>query len=122
MSTNVILVGRISHDLELKKTNSDKSVLNFKVACRNSNKETVFIPVTAWETNADNIYKYSGKGKRIYVQGEWRFNTWEKDGTKHQDPYINLENYEFCDPKPDDDKTLFEEQFPEESSSLEENN
>jgi len=118
MSTRIILVGRISHDLELKVTaNNKKKVLNFNLACRNSDNKTVFIPVTAWEKNAENISTYSGKGKRLYVEGEWRINVWEKDGIKHKDVFVNLENYEFCDPKPDDEQTLFEEQFSDESLS-----
>ena len=112
MSAKVTLLGRITEELVLKKTKNGKDVLNFTLACRLSNKTTGFYDVTAWGMAAENIAKFSGKGKKLQVEGELRENTYESNGTKHTNTFINLEGFEFCSDRSKDEGEVFEDQFP----------
>lgn len=71
----VTLMGRITHDLELKQTSTGVSVLTFSMAVdrnyeNNGERETDFIPVICWRRNAEFVYKYFGKGSMILVEGQ----------------------------------------------------
>ena len=48
MFNKVTLVGRISTDLELRYTGSNKAYCRFNLAVNRMNKGTDFIPVTVW--------------------------------------------------------------------------
>lgn len=70
----VILVGRISNDLELLTTKSGINYVRFSLAVsrRNSNNDiTDFIPVTAWRNTAVFLSNNSMKGSRILVEGSF---------------------------------------------------
>ena len=61
MINNVVLVGRLTRDPELKTTNSGTSVCSFTVAVDNrqknpdGSKSTSFIPCTVFNQAADNM-------------------------------------------------------------------
>lgn len=71
----VTLMGRITHDLELKQTQSGVFVLSFLLAVDrnyeiNGQRESDFIPVVCWRSTAEFVHKYFGKGRMILVEGE----------------------------------------------------
>lgn len=76
MFNKIILMGRITHDLELKTTPNGVSVCTFRVAVdrrfRNSEneKQTDFFNVVAWRQQAEFIAKYFAKGRMVLVEGE----------------------------------------------------
>ncbi|MBQ3418529.1 MAG: single-stranded DNA-binding protein [Erysipelotrichaceae bacterium] len=84
MINNVVLIGRITKDLELRKTQSNLSVISFTLAVeRNIKKEdgtkdTDFINCVAWRQSADFLYQYANKGDLIGVSG--RLTTRNYDG------------------------------------------
>ena len=85
MLNKTIIIGRLTRDLELRKTNEGKSVLNFSVAVnRQYNKEqTDFINCIAWEQTADFMSKYLNKGALISVEGRIQTGSYEgTDGKK----------------------------------------
>lgn len=71
MINSCTLVGRITKDPELRKTESNKSVLSFTLACGDKyNKEhTDFINCVAWNQSADYLSKYAVKGNIIGLTG-----------------------------------------------------
>lgn len=72
---NVSLLGRIATDLEMKRTQNNKSYISFSLAVdrfSNGNKTADFIRCTAWGKNAENIVKYFSKGSLIAVNGSIR--------------------------------------------------
>lgn len=90
MLNRVILMGRITHDLELKQTPSGISVLSFPVAVdrdyskNGAEKQTDFINCVAWKQTAEFIGRYFGKGRMIALEGQLRTRTYDdKNGTKH---------------------------------------
>lgn len=69
---NVCLMGRITHDLELKGTQTGKNYLRFSIAVNRNfgdEKQTDFIDCIAWERTAEFIAKYFSKGSMIAIVG-----------------------------------------------------
>ena len=88
---SVSLVGRLTKDIETKKTSSGLSVASFTVACdRRKSKEAAegeptadFISCVAWRQSADFLGDYARKGDRIGVRGRIQTRNYDdKDGRK----------------------------------------
>lgn len=82
---NVVLVGRLANDIELRKTESNKSVASFTVAIDEgygNEKSTNFIRCTAWQQSADFMAKYAKKGDYVAVNGHIKTGSYEKNGQK----------------------------------------
>ena len=89
MINRVVLVGRLTRDLELRKTNSDKSVVSITIAVDNRGKTqdgqrtASFIPVTIWNELANTVAKFCHKGSLVAVDGRLLQRNFEKkDGSK----------------------------------------
>ena len=84
----VIMIGRLTKDPEVKKTQSNKTVANFTVAINDKfNKDkTDFINCVAWEKTADYLGNYVKKGNLIAVEG--RISTRNYDGSDGKKVYI----------------------------------
>ena len=83
MINNVVLVGRLTRDPELRKTQQGTSVVSFTVAVnrRFNRDETDFINVVAWNQTADFLAKYGDKGALVGVEGRLQTRNYEdKDG------------------------------------------
>ena len=79
------LTGNICGELELKRTQSGKSVMTFNLAVKRPYKKdtTDFIPVVVWNQNADYLSKYARKGTKIEVSGKLTTRSYEdKEGKK----------------------------------------
>lgn len=93
----VILIGNITKDLELKKTQTGKSVLEFSIATNDGNKVAKFHDCKAWEKTAELIAQYCKKGSKICVEGKAWYDEFEKDGRKLKSKYILVNTVEFLD-------------------------
>ena len=76
---NIVLIGRITKDPELKYTNNGKGNTRFTLAVQRNKDEADFINCVAWEKTAENIAEYFKKGSQIAVQGSIRTGSYEKD-------------------------------------------
>ena len=71
----VILVGRLTKDVELRKTTTNTSVCDFTVAInrrysnKDGEKQADFIDCTAWRQSAELLSNYARKGDIVYVEG-----------------------------------------------------
>ena len=109
MLNRVVLMGRITHDLEVKRTQSDIAVLQFSVAVERNyskqgeEKQTDFISCVAWRQTAEFISKYFGKGRMIALEGSLRTRTYDdKNGVKHYITEVYVDNASFTgEPKAD---------------------
>lgn len=82
----IILVGRITKDLELRYTPSNKAVVQISLAVNNGKDDTSFITLTAFDKLAELLSKYSKKGDLIGTQSIIKNHNWEdKNGNKHYD-------------------------------------
>lgn len=96
----VILTGRITKDLELRKTKSDKSVCEFTLATnRVGSEDADFISCMVWNQQAQNLCKFQGKGSLIAVFGELRTDSYEIEGQKRYKTYVLVSNVEFLSKK-----------------------
>ena len=74
MYNKVILMGRITHDLELKTTPSGANVCSFSIAVdrrfqqKGEEKKSDFFNIVAWRQQADFVTRYFGKGRMILVE------------------------------------------------------
>lgn len=75
MINRVVLVGRITKDPELRKTQSGISTVSFTVACnrrftsKGQEQQTDFINCVAWKQTADYMANYVKKGALLGVEG-----------------------------------------------------
>ena len=96
MINRVVLVGRLTKDVEVRKTTSGLSVASFTVACdrRGSrsqdnagNQQTAdFISFTAWRQAADFLEQYTAKGSLVGIDG--RIQTRSYDGADGHRVYV----------------------------------
>ena len=91
MINNVVLVGRLTKDVEIRKTQSGLSVASFTVACdrrlsqeqKNNNEQSAdFISCVAWRGSADFLGKYAHKGDTVGVEGRIQTRNYDRDGQK----------------------------------------
>ena len=117
MLNTVVLLGRITQDIELKSTTGGTSVIQFTVAVdrnfskKGEEKQTDFIYCVAWKQTADFISKHFGKGRMIAIEGRLQSRTYDdKNGTKHYITEIIVENVSFTgEPKPQDNYSAYGE-------------
>lgn len=74
MINRVVLVGRLTKDPMLRKTQSGTSVTSFTVACNRrvgagQEPQTDFINCVAWNRTADIVSQYTHKGSLVGVEG-----------------------------------------------------
>ena len=102
---NVVITGNLTKDVELKNTQSGKSVANMSVAVsRRFNKdETDFFDVQLWGKIAEVAAEYLRKGSKVGIIGSLQQQRWEKDGKKFSKVIINGDQLEFLDSKKKDD-------------------
>ena len=86
MNNTLICIGRITKNLELRYTTSNKAVVNIPLAINNGKDDTTFIDVVLYGTIAETTYKYCKKGGLVGVQAKVVNNKWtDKDGKNHYD-------------------------------------
>ena len=96
-----ILIGRLTRDPELIKTNTDLSVCKFTLAInrnfkdKDGNEQTDFIPIVVWRNQAENCAKYLKKGSQCAVTGTIQTRSYDKDGEKRYVTEIVADNVEF---------------------------
>ncbi len=76
MYNKVVMLGRVTQDLELKTTPTGVSVLSFSIAVdrryqtKGEEKKADFFNCVAWRNEAEFISRYWTKGRPILVEGE----------------------------------------------------
>lgn len=102
MINKVILSGRLTHDIELKNTQSGTAVTQFSLAVERSfarqgeERQTDFITCVAWGKTAEFINRFFSKGRSIAVIGNLRSRTYDdKNGTKHYVTEVYVDEAQF---------------------------
>lgn len=100
MLNKVMIMGRITADLEVKKTNSGKEYVNFSVAVdqppRVGEKRADFFRCTAWGSTAVFIGRYFKKGSMILLEGAMHNDDYtDKDGVKHYGMSMTVQSVSF---------------------------
>ena len=109
MLNRIILMGRLTHDPELRKTQSGVSVCSFSIAvdrdykAQNGEKETDFFDIVTWRATADFVSKFFTKGRMAVVEGRLQNRDWvDKDKNKRRSAEVIADNVYFGDSKPKD--------------------
>lgn len=111
MLNRICIMGRITRDLELRRTQDGTAVTSFTVAVDDDfkskatgEKKTYFLDVVAWRQLAESVCQYLGKGRMIVVEGKLTVRDWtDKDGNKRRNAEIIADNIYFGDSKKDNE-------------------
>lgn len=101
----VILMGNLTRDPELRTTPGGQSVCSFSLAVNRSwqgqdgqTQEAVdYFDVTAWGKLGELVNQYMAKGRKCLVQGRLSQRSWEKDGQKHNKVEVVASDVTFLD-------------------------
>ena len=86
----VILMGNLTRDPELRTTPNGQSVCSFSLALNRSYKgsdgnwqeATDYVDVVAWAALGERVNQYVTKGRPVLVSGRLQSRSWEQDGQK----------------------------------------
>lgn len=122
MINNVLIVGRITHDLELRKTSADKSVCEFSVAVNRIGQDTTdFITCQVWNKQAENLVKYCEKGCLIGIEGCLRIDQYkDKEDKTRTKAYVLANKLYFLQTKKQEAKQEKSEKSKEEKDLFKE--
>ena len=108
MLNKIFIMGRLTRDPELRRTQSGTPVTSFSLAVdrdfksQSGEKETDFIDVVAWRSTAEFVAKYFTKGRMAVVEGRLQMRDWtDKDGNKRRSAEVVADNLYFGDSRRD---------------------
>ena len=108
MLNHIVVMGRLTKDPELRRTQNGTAVTSFSLACdrdykpENGERETDFLDIVAWRSTAEFVQKYFSKGRMAVVAGRLQIRPWtDRDGNKRRSAEIVAENVYFGDSKRD---------------------
>lgn len=86
----VILMGNLTRDPELRQTPNGQNVCSFSLALNRSYKgadgnwqeATDYVDVVAWGPLGERVAQYLSKGRPCLVNGRLQSRSWEQDGQK----------------------------------------
>lgn len=97
---SVVLIGRLTKDIELKYTASELAVARFTLAIDEGfgdKKKTNFVPCLAFGKTAENMERFVDKGQKLAVQGRFSTGSYEKDGQKRYTFDVVADRVEFIE-------------------------
>ena len=108
MLNNIVIMGRLTRDPELRRTQNGVAVDSFTLACerdfaaRGETRETDFVDIVAWRYTAEFVEKYFSKGQMAIVTGRLQIRNWEdKEGNKRRSAEILADHVYFGEAKRD---------------------
>ena len=127
MINNVVLVGRLGNDPELKHTSSGTAVTNFRLAVNrpprrdapDGEEQTDWLDIVAWATVAENCAKYLAKGALVGVEGRVQSRSWEtQDGQRRYAVEISARSVQFLESKTEAERRRSGKEQPVASGSV----
>jgi single-strand DNA-binding protein len=104
-----MLTGRLSNDVESRKSPSGKPIATFTLAVSKKSKtnEAIFLPIVTWDSNAQSCATYLKKGSRVAFIGEINVRSYDDaEGIKRWVTEIVAETVEFMDKKPNEERVI----------------
>lgn len=109
MLNKIFIMGRLTREPELRRTQGGNAVTSFALAVdrdfksADGTKETDFIDVVAWRSTAEFVSKYFSKGRMAIVDGRLQMRDWtDKEGNKRRSAEVVADNIYFGDSKRED--------------------
>lgn len=111
MLNNIVIMGRLTRDPELRRTGSGTAVASFTLAVDRDfsgkdggEKEVDFIDCVAWRHTGEFVSKYFTKGRMAVVSGRLQIRPWtDKEGNKRRSAEVIAESVYFGDSKKESD-------------------
>ena len=105
----IVIMGRLTRDPELRRTQSGTAVASFTLAVDrdfkskdSGEKQADFIDCVAWRSTGEFVSKYFTKGRQAVVEGRLQLRDWtDKDGNKRRSAEVVAESVYFADSKHD---------------------
>jgi len=101
---NVVLVGRLANDPEMKYTPSGMPITTFRLAVDRGRKndagedQTDWLNIVAFQKTAELVAQYCDKGSLVGIEGRIQSRTWEgQDGKKNYSVEIVANNVRFLE-------------------------
>ena len=105
----VILIGRVTKDIELQSTTSGTNYVQFDVAIDNgkddegNQRPAEFVNCTAWEKRAETLSIYVKKGHKVAIEGSIKTDKYQNaEGENRYRTYVLVKGFEFLESKPKD--------------------
>lgn len=106
MLNKIFLMGRLTRDPELRRTQSGTAVASFALAVdrdykdQDGQRETDFVDIVAWRSTAEFVSKYFSKGRMAVVEGRLQVRSWtDKDGARRRTTEVVADSVYFGDSK-----------------------
>lgn len=96
---HVILIGRLTKDIDLQSTRNGKHVAQFNIGVRRDKDTSDFPTCVAWGKTAELLQKYCQKGSLIGVEGSIQTSNYQKDGRTVYKTVIAVSSVEFLSSK-----------------------
>lgn len=114
----VILLGRLTRDVELRTTTTGKNVAELSLAVDRGNDEADFFDVVAWDKTAELLSQYTQKGSKVLVQGRLRQESWDdkETGKKRSKVVVTAFDVTFLDSKTSGDSVQRQDVLPDDES------
>ena len=111
MLNQIVIMGRLTRDPELRRTGSGTAVASFTLTVDRDfsgrdggEKETDFIDCVAWRQTGEFVSKYFSKGRMAVVTGRLQIRGWtDKDGNKRRTAEVIADSVYFGDSKKESD-------------------
>jgi single-strand DNA-binding protein len=109
----VILIGNVGRDPETRYTRTGDAVTNLSMATSETwvdkqtgerKEQTEWHNVVAFRKPAEVIAEYVRKGSKLYIEGQLRTRSYEKDGQTHYRTEILCRNFQFLDSRREENR------------------
>lgn len=83
MMNKIILIGRLTKDVEVRYTTSNRACASFTIAVsrtytnQDGKRESDFINIVAWDKLGENVSKYTHKGSLVAIEGRLQVRSYE---------------------------------------------
>lgn len=105
----IVLMGRLTHDPELRRTQSGTAVASFTLAVnrdysgKDEERKADFIDCVAWKGTGEFISKHFTKGQMMAVVGSLQIRDWtDKDGNKRRSAEVLVNRPYFTESRKSD--------------------
>lgn len=108
----VYLMGNLTRDPELRRTQSGTAVASLGLAVNREyrtkdgeiRKEVLFADIAVWDRQAESCAEHLGKGSSVHIEGSLKLEQWDdkSTGEKRQKLAVHADRVTFLDGKPDD--------------------
>ena len=98
----IMLIGRLTKDIDLKKSQSGMSVARFTLAVNRMKKdEADFISCVVFDKRADTMYQYLGKGSLVGIEGHLQTGSYDKNGVRVYTTDVIIDGFDFLESRSD---------------------